>query len=204
MNMANVQPSTAGKPTELPPPFEQNSKHCAVLRSVCEDDIVGLPRRLGLPIKPDIHSLVLISKNARITRPKVKIDGLDQIIKVDQVGTYISKIFDENSNPLLMAKIVASDTLENFARRLAFIHRPAFFDWHAKFGLPKFDEEASAKITVDSNKKAENRSKLICKACGIPVTHNVAKFCWFNKQKFNGDIYCMDCQKKISSSTVAS
>ncbi len=41
------------------------------------------------------------------------------------------------------------------------------------------------------------KSKLACSSCGIQVGYNVAKFCWFNKAKFGGNVYCMDCQKKV-------
>ena len=41
------------------------------------------------------------------------------------------------------------------------------------------------------------KQKLICHSCGVALAYNVAKFCWFNKAKFGGNLYCMDCQKKV-------
>jgi hypothetical protein len=29
------------------------------------------------------------------------------------------------------------------------------------------------------------------------VSNAVARFCWFNKPRFGGLVYCMDCQKKV-------
>ena len=43
------------------------------------------------------------------------------------------------------------------------------------------------------------KQKLVCHSCGTAVGYNVAKFCWFNKPKFGGNIYCMDCQKTVVS-----
>jgi len=34
-------------------------------------------------------------------------------------------------------------------------------------------------------------------AAKYAVEMKVARFCWFNKAKFGGNIYCMNCQKSI-------
>lgn len=191
----------SGKPYGVPSPFEQNRKHLTVLKAICESDEVALPKRLGFAIKPDIRSLVLVSKNARITRPKTHVDGLDEILKVDQIKARIDKSIDVNNNPLAMAKIIGSDTLEDFALQLKALHKPITFDWHAKFGLSKepveqestFVDESAAKPKVETEKK----SKLVCISCGAPVTYSIAKFCWFNKPRFGGNVYCMDCQQQV-------
>lgn len=203
-----------GKPYGMPSPFEQNHKHCTVLKAACDDGAVELPKRLGFSIKPDIRSMVLVSKNARITRPKAKIKGLDEILKVDQIKAKIDKAFDGENNPLVMAKIIASDTLEDFARRLAALHVPVSFDWHAKFGLQReavapqkpahvareatpepipAEPAAVPETVVEEGKK----SKLACSSCGTVVAYNIAKFCWFNKPRFGGKVFCFECQKSI-------
>jgi hypothetical protein len=181
---------------------------------------VPLPRRLGLTIKPTMFSLVLVSKTARITRPKSKIDGLDAVIKNDQLNARISKDIDANNNPIGLAKLIGQDTLEEFARALANEHRPIRIDWAAKFGLPATgptsppQQRAStfAQIGADTapgrrptaapaeppaQHVEEKRSKLVCNTCGSAVSYSVAKFCWFNKPRFGGLVYCMECQKKV-------
>ena len=197
-----------GRPYGIPSPFEQNRKHCMVLTALCDDGAVKLPTRLGFSIKPSIKSLILISKNARITRPKVKIEEVDDILKTDQIRTRIDKDFEANNNLLWAAKVVGSDTLEMLGRNLAALHRPSAFDWAAKFGLssdasvekisaaprrPRGAGEASADQLAP-----EKKSKLICGACNSTVSYAVAKFCWVNKAKFGGNVYCMDCQKKVT------
>jgi len=196
-----------GKPTGIGSPHEQNAKHCAVLKDVFSDGVVELPKRLGFSIKPSLTGLVVVSKNARITRPKAKGWWDAGIVKADQIKAKIDKAFDSDNNILLAAKIVSPETLEDLARRIAALHVPASFDWHARFGLPK---ETVAPVKPVAPKAAETpkaepteepagekKSKLVCKSCSASVPYNVAKFCWFNKAKFGGDVYCMECQKQV-------
>lgn len=128
-----------GRAVGVPSPFEQNRKHMALLREVLNSDRVTLPKRLGISIKPLLESVVLVSKNARITRPKARIDGLDRLIKTDQLRPLIEKTISEASAAgalLSLSKVVSQETMEDLARQLARLHQPITFDWAAKFGLP--------------------------------------------------------------------
>lgn len=203
-----------GKAYGVPSPIEQNRKHIAVLASVFKSGLVKPPTRLGFTIKPTFESVILVSKRARISRPKTKLDGLDAIIKNDQIKSRIDKAIDSDINVLNAAKIVSSETIEEFARNLAAIHTPIAIDWHAKFGLSKTapvaekkpapgpiqepDVPLSPATEASPTTAAEKRSsKLACAACGTSVTYAVAKFCWFNKARFQGSVYCMDCQRTV-------
>ena len=207
------------KPYGVPSPIEQNNKHILILQRLFDSGAVKLPTRLGFTIKPALKSLVLVSKGARLSRPKKKVDDLSCIVKNDQLFKHIDKAVDDSS-PILMARIIGQITLEEVAREIAKQHKPAQFDWAAKFGLSTVinmpdpatpSMKQSVKETVSPD-KAENPSvkdkpsdggqqkqkqKLICHSCGSSTTYTVAKFCWFNKSKFGGNIYCMDCQKKV-------
>ncbi len=208
------------KPYGVPSPIEQNNKHILILQRLFDSGAVKLPTRLGFTIKPALKSLVLVSKGARISRPKNKVDGLSCIVKNDQVYKSLMKEFDDTNNMLTMAKIIGQDTLEEVAREIAKQHKPIQFDWAAKFGLsaaittpapaaPVIKPSVRQTIApVAADKPSANekpadagiqkpKQKLICHACGTSITYNVAKFCWFNKSKFGGNIYCMDCQKKV-------
>lgn len=196
----------AGKPYGVPSPFEQNKKHITVLESVFKSGVVKLPSRLGFSLTPTLSSLVMTSKNARITRPKSNLDGMDSIIKNDQFKAKIDKKMDSDNNPLHLAKLIGSDTLETFAREIAALHNPISFNWTAKFGLSQVAPSAEpisipVQTTAPSSETieepAKTKQKLICATCSQPVPYNVAKFCWFNKPKFGGNVYCMDCQKTI-------
>ena len=209
------------KPYGVPSPIEQNAKHLLILRRIFESGAVNLPKRLGFTIKPELKSLVLVSKKARITRPKAKIDGIDCVIKNDQFFKTVNKAVDENSF-LSAAKIIGSDTLEDMARQIAGLHKPIQFNWAAKFGLPTAapgqpdppPEKAITKAVqpkpavpspiltpevahIAPAQEAKPKQNLVCYSCGESIAYNVAKFCWFNKPKFGGNVFCMDCQKKV-------
>ncbi len=211
-----------GRPQGIGSPHEQNAKHIAVVKAACDDGTVELPKRLGFSIKPSLTGLVVASKNARISRPKTKGWWNDGIVKADSVKARIEKSFDSDNNILLAAKIVGSDTLEGFATRLAALHVPATFDWHAKFGLPKEAPVQTKPVEAPlaqpktkpvmaehpvqqepSSDSADSRkSKLFCTSCGTSVQYNVAKFCWFNKGRFGGKVFCFDCQKNVPQPSV--
>jgi len=196
-----------GKPTGIGSPHEQNAKHIAVLKAACDDGAVELPKRLGLPIKPSFKGLVVVSKNARISRPKAKGWWNDGIVKADQVKAKIDKALDSDNNILLAAKIVGSDTLEAFAKDIADLHVPATFDWHAKFGLsreaePPVSKPAQAEpatATVEPKTRAgAKEGRRVCHSCGASVEEKVVTFCIrFNKARFGGNVYCQECQKTI-------
>ncbi len=200
------------KPYGIPSPLEQNRRHMAVLESVFKTGVVAPPKRLGFTITPSLHGLVLVSKTARISRPKAKIDGIETIIKNDQLKAKIDRDIDKDINILGAAKIVGQDTLEDFAHRLVAAHKPIRFDWVAKFGLPAVapapvkviatpTEVASPAASGEQSgeQSGERKSKLVCASCETAVAYNVAKFCWFNKQRFGCKVFCMECQKTVST-----
>lgn len=205
----------------MPSPFEQNKKHIMVLGSLFKTGMVQLPTRLGFSIKPNMTSVVLVSNNARISRPKTKIAGVESIIKSDQFRSMIDRATDGDNNPLTMAKLIGPDTLENFARGIAGQHKPITFNWAAKFGLPEISNgsEASRVVTAlamppplptpvvasilseergpITNEVDRPKKKLICATCSEPVELKVARFCWFNKARFGENIYCRECQQAV-------
>jgi hypothetical protein len=196
-----------GKPYGVPSPLEQNRRHITVLESAFKCGLVTPPKRLGFNITPSLIGLVLVSKGARISRPKEKLDGLDCVIKCDQLKSRVDRDIDADNNPLNLARLIGQDTVEDFARRLAAIHKPVKFDWAARFGMSTEYPAASAiaatvakveEPTLAAEIEAEKKSKLICASCGMAVSYAVAKFCWLNKPKFAGKVFCMDCQKTVS------
>jgi hypothetical protein len=197
-----------GKPYGVPSPIEQNNKHILILQRLFASNAVKLPTRLGFTIKPDLKSLVLVSKNARITRPKRKIDNLDCIIKNDHLFKAIEKALDSN-NPLILAKVVSQETIETLAKEIVKLHKPIQYNWQAKFGLsfpaqatpePVIQSQPQAVSPIEQSIPAIENQKLTCYSCDAPITAAVAKFCSDNKSKYGGNIYCMKCQKPICCS----
>ena len=90
-----------------------------MLERILGSDNVALPTRLGVRLRPRFHSVVLVSKHARLTMPKAKIDC---IVKSDQLRTLIERsIGDESmmSSLMTMGKLLSSEALEDFAKQVA-------------------------------------------------------------------------------------
>lgn len=207
------------KPYGMPSPFEQNKKHIMVLNSLLKMGMVQLPKRLGFEISPNFSSVVLVSKNARISRPKSNVSGAESIIKSDQLRSWIERKNDSNDNPLTITKLIGSETLETFARAIAAQHKPITFNWTSKFGIPEVkpagmngnvtkehvtpppllttnvSSARSYDVEAISNEVRKPKKKLICATCSQPIELKVARFCWFNKTRFGDNLYCIECQK---------
>ena len=121
-------------------PIEQNQRHLKVLQEVLAQ--VDLPKRLGFRLMPKLIPVVLISPNARIDRPS-KFDT-SSVIKADSVKRYIMSFYDDSIVSTLKnsvgtlsaaARIVAPETIENLAKKLAALHKPINIDYKAKFDI---------------------------------------------------------------------
>lgn len=209
------------RPSGMASPFEQNQKHIMVLGSLFKTGMVQLPIRLGFSIKPRMTSVVMVSKNARISRPKTKIAGIESLIKSDQFSSMIDRANNSDNNPLTIAKMIGRGTLGNLARAIAAQHKPIAFNWTAKFGLseispthnsnqcstilatppplpiPAIGSFRSEKVEPVTEEVKTTKKKLICATCAAPVEFNVARFCWLNKARFGENIYCRECQKAV-------
>lgn len=179
--------------TGIPSPIEQNRRHLLVLEDVLKSGAIRLPRRL-LTLKPRLLPVVLISNGARIDRPKSKkardaIDGLDTVIKVEQLVQTINRSIDTRNPLSLVAKLVGKDTVHDLGRQLVGLHKPATFDWAAKFGLP------SEPAAMASTPVADQTLPATCADCGKGVSAKVVAFAMQHADRFSGAIVCYDCQR---------
>lgn len=190
------------RPYGIPSPFEQNNRHSKILNDLWSSGQIELPRRLGFTISPWQRGVVLVSTNARISRARgAEVDG--DISKVDQFASLVDREFDKRSS-LNAVRLVSSQTLRDFGEKLAALHQPITFDWAARFGLPgkpssPFRREKGGidKTLADGAAipgTPDDRSKLDCATCGTRVPYAVARFCWLNKARFGGVVYCRDHQ----------
>jgi hypothetical protein len=197
-----------GRAQGIASPFEQNKKHVLVLDTIFENELVPVPRRLGMKIKPTLISLILVSKNARISRPKREFEELSQIMKVDQAMSWVERNATNGiSVTSIVSKLVSAKTVEDFARGLVALHVPIEFDWHARFGVPTTAIPSMAAVKIesahvpaptsnisDSAAELDVPSKYTCANCAVPLSLAIARFCWKNKRRFKGATYCMACQ----------
>ena len=205
-----------GKPQGTASPLEQNRKHIIVLESLFKTDIIKLPTRLGFKIKPTLYSLILVSKGARIGRPKTKIEGIENIIKNDQFKAHIDKTLIEDNNFFSRAKKIGRDALADFAHKLARLHQPIEFKIYEKYGLPKVPPRSQQNVSNTQVKQQDpiakpeaitaaldlaeathmTKQKIRCETCGETVTDKVVQFCLTKVSKYDGKIHCIKCQQK--------
>jgi hypothetical protein len=187
-----------GRPVGMPSPVEQNRRHMLILERLFDAGAVPLPKRLGaIAIKPDLKPVVLVSNAARISRPRAKVDGIETVIKVEALRSMIERNFDDRVLRLL-TRAVGRQEIDRFARDLAALHRPASFDWQARFGL----QPAPALVT--GGDAMSPRAK-VCASCGGPVTGSEAFYSRLkkNQERFGGKLYCRSCQAKFPSPTAS-
>jgi len=200
------------RPHGISSPIEQNRRHVMVLADVFAKGLVPLPTRLGITIKPQINSLVLVSDRARISRPKgrtaERVEGLETVIKVDQLWPTIERAYNER-NIAALGKVVGRETVETVARNLAALHVPTNVDWAARFGLSPQARPAPAIGTTPRSTShgpaaaqgpAHDRvawQRPACATCGRRVSDAVITYCQTNAARFGGAVYCMDCQQQV-------
>jgi len=182
----------------IPSPIEQNDRHIFLFDKFLSANEV-LPKRMGISIRPKLKSFVLVSPKSLITRPSEKKFNTSTVIKADFLKT---KIYEEDdkvnqlSDIFSFGKISFSSTIEETAKKLVSFHKPKRIDFRAKFGLPRQGLlKTQENIEPVKEQKSESSPKFFCIKCRRPVSEKVAKFCWQNKSKFGGKVYCFDCQK---------
>lgn len=193
-------------------PIAQNEKHISVLNQLINSKLVKRPSILGFNIRPNFHNIVFIAQNTIIERPskKSKLPWLNQVIKADEFIRYLDEYINKMSYAKAFIKIpktIFVEELKDFAEQLSSQHKPIQVDWYARFGVSKPIKNhtpAKTPIFTPSTTKplpkkidVKKKSKLICHACKIDISFVVARFCWFNKPRFNNQIYCKNCQTKF-------
>jgi hypothetical protein len=182
-------------------PVKQNARHVEVLRDVFASGLIRLPRRLGIEIKPRFHPVVLVSSGARIDRPRTKagraaVQGLDTVIKVEQLVDTIERSFDERNTVALLAKVISADQVAEVAQQLAALHKPLDFDWVARFGLaPSGAGRASPEPEPAAPHGHAVAAGSPCQSCNKPITEREAEFLRGSGERFAGAILCYRCQR---------
>jgi hypothetical protein len=192
----------------IPSPIEQNNRHIEVLRDVFASRLVALPKRSDHPVEPSFRGLVLVSDRTWIDRPigdaASRVDGLDRVIKADQLRAKI------NSNRSASAAVVDRQTIEDVARQLVALHAPATIDFARRFGLverttesrpigPGLSAGLGQIVFGDAVWRGENRSRPArsCEKCGDPVSEAVVDYCRDYAWLFENRILCVPCQDDI-------
>jgi hypothetical protein len=193
-----------GRAEGIPSPIEQNNRHIVLLERVFDDRLVQLPKRFGLvPMRPDLRSLVLVSNNARIGRPKRQVKDMEQVIKAEKLRTTLFDAFDKTSN-VRLGRIISKEALLNLGRELASLHRPASFDWPARFGLesmrPSRPEAVLAAVNPPPPAQAKPRRPWVvkfdgpCARCGRVLVKGTPAIWDQSVRKMR----CLDCTAELA------
>ncbi len=186
----------------MPSPIEQNRRHMHLLTRAFDEGLAPVPRRLGFaPMKPRLRSLVVVSDNATIKRPRTKIDELEQVIKAEQLKTRLFDAFD--ANPARdMLRVIGKEGLNTFARGLAALHTPTAVDWAAKFGVAgqPGDTASTVREPVAPVPNAPQRDKPwhvkydgTCSTCGRQLRTGTEAV-WLRSER---KMYCLDCRPPV-------
>jgi hypothetical protein len=183
-------------------PLEQNRRHIQVLGEVIKASGIT-PTRLGIPIPLTFHNYVLVAPKSRVNRPPGKRFDSSAVVKADAFISAVRKRYDTAGPGMVassLAKVVSSETLESFAKALAFRHKRGGIDYPAKFGItvpttlpPVLPAPESVTVPYANNKKAGDT----CTQCGAVVTPKVADYCRMKKQQFSGQVLCWGCQQAV-------
>lgn len=162
----------------MPSPIAQNERHIAVLKDAF--NLLDMPTRMGVRLKPDFMPYVLVSASASIERPP-KLDT-SQVIKSDVLANTIAQKLDKLGviDTLgAFARIVSPETLADIARKLCALHSPIEIDYKAKFGLV---DVPPIEPSVESPKATKNT----CRHCNSnKISIQYGKFSYYFK--------CLDC-----------
>jgi hypothetical protein len=196
-----------GRAYGMPSPVEQNRRHVAVLKDLFDKGGIRLPRRF-ITLKPTLLSVILVSNNAKIDRPKSKkaaaaIDGLETVIKLEQLVRTVERRFDERNAVGFLAKIVSTATIEDIAQQLVALHKPIEWDWAARFGLPSTPPAEPTPAMAAATQPAPGGTPAsldTCASCGVPVSPKVAAYSLEHAARFGGKVLCFNCQRSTRRS----
>lgn len=190
----------------IPSPLEQSKRHEKVLVKWLERlEITG---RMGG--KPQFFHAVLIDPKGTIHRPAPDKFDTSNVIKADQFHAWRTKHVEQGISVAqtltAMVNLRGSDTLREWAEKLAHQHRPLPpQQWLPDFMLPP--EKTGAATPSPSprmpepSKEMESASartaqSVACASCAKPLTFAEQAFCSNNSTVFDGRMLCMVHQKE--------
>jgi len=172
-------------------PVEQNRRHIEVLQSFIRDHQLA-PKRLGISLPIRFENWVLVSPDCPLRR---KGNEWDQVVKMDLFDKQFMKRVNEEGvldTLAALSKFVGMDTLEQMAQSLIAAHKPASFNFAAKFGI-------TAPVPIDESRFAPPDSSTVkCESCAVTLEPKVISFCRLNPKKVGGKMLCQSCQKATS------
>jgi hypothetical protein len=167
-------------------PFAQNERHIAVLKEAIER--IDMPSKVGLRLSPVYHSYVLVSPKSRIDRPK-KFDT-SHVIKADMIGKTIDDTFEKAGVLDVfggLARFMSNEALVKAGQTLLRMHRPASFDYAARFGIQAQQQAPLSQSVVQTappviQESPAQQPQQVCRDCKSPnLSVQYGKFGYYFK-----------------------
>ena len=170
-------------------PVEQNKRHIQVLTELIRDHKLT-PTRLGFHIPPKFHNWVLVPPQCSL--PKKRGDEAT-ILKMDLFDRGLNEHNNQLGGVFMLAKVCAPETIQELTQRLVAFHRPASFDYAAKFGITEA-QRFSGPMHSEPAKLSGSTEKQSCERCRATVEDKVVAFCRSHEKRFGEKILCRTCQ----------
>ena len=119
-------------------PLDENKKRAEVLSDLLIENKI-LPRRLGIPLTPQISSYVLVSPGANIIRPPETVNDTSSVITADNLTQTLLRQLERLKRAFerikYLPKTFKTDTLAKVATQLAAMNKPSLIDYRRIFCL---------------------------------------------------------------------
>jgi ribosomal protein L37AE/L43A len=166
-DMGDFSCSYQGNFYSVTSPIAQNLHHITLLDKFLRDKQL-LPKRLGLVLQPHFHSIVLMSNESHLTKPKKGHFDCSAVMTVERfLGRFKYELDkkDETTDITSMAKVISTDSLKRFAEKLVLNHKPCAIDYAASFGLRVAAEDVDVLADVVPD----------CPVCGRAMVRREAR-----------------------------
>lgn len=181
----------------IPSPLEQSRRHERCVIKALE--ILGISGRVTT--RPMFHHLVLVDPKATISRPPKGSFDTGAVIKADQFREWHERHVDKDIGVAAavtgLLNLRNSQSLEESARLLARLHRPADLLKLPDFMSPKEEIRPERRAIVDNRSVPQSdadgsdlKRKLVCATCRLKISYAEGRFCWNNETRFGGLQYC--------------
>ncbi|MBC8738499.1 NERD domain-containing protein [Paraburkholderia sp. UCT31] len=150
--------------------------------------------------------VVAISDSGIVERPPG--NAFPNVLKADQVCEYIRTKIAEHATAhtarsiLFRAqdKIAMKFSADEMLKAVAYLqksHTPRVQKAALDNAAPLQSEVILLPSEVPPARQESQTNQYYCAQCRGHVGIGVAKFCWGNRARFGGRVYCMDCQKRV-------
>lgn len=136
-------------------PIEENQKRVQALRKILDGNKI-IPKRLGIPVRPQIKTYVLVSPGANVLRPPKSVYDTSSVVSADYLTETLLKNVERVRCVLQKLKRLPraynAKTLEKAAAKLASLNSPIPVDYRRIFcpegtGSPPASQRAEGRAS---------------------------------------------------------